>query len=133
MTSLDYDAVGFDPPAPAVEVEVSASGSRGEQTAIRMLVDSGADMTCLPKTLVETLKSHRSGSTEVLGYSRRPRIHRTIYLELKVAGKRIEDVEVLPIESDYGLLGRDILNRFDLRLDGPGLSLSILDGNSSDS
>ena len=132
MTSLEYDSTLFDPPAPAVDVEISTPGGDAERTAIRMLVDSGADMTCLPKSLVETLKSLRSGSIEVLGYSRRPRIRRTIYIDFRVAGKRIEGVEVLPIESDYGLLGRDIINKFELRLDGPGLSLSILDDNPSD-
>ena len=90
-------------------------------------------MTCLPKSLVAALKCHRSGSIEVLDYSRRPKVHRTIFIDFSVAGKRIDGVEVLPVENDYGLLGRDIINQFDLRLDGPGLSLWILDGSSSDS
>ena len=44
MSSFEYDSVGFDPPAPMIDVEISASGSRGEQTVIRMLLDSGTDM-----------------------------------------------------------------------------------------
>ena len=129
MSSFEYDSVGFDPPAPMIDVEISAPGSRGDQTVIRMLLDSGADMTCLPRSLVESLKSHRSGSIEVLGYTRRPRIRRTIYIDFRLAGKGIRDVEVLPVESEYGLLGRDIMNNFDIRLDGPRLSLSFLDGS----
>ena len=82
-------------------------------------------MTCLPRSVIETLKSLRSSSIEVLGYTRVPTIRRTSFLDLDVKGQIFKNIETLPIDSDYGLLGRDVLNQLILRLDGPALIWSI--------
>lgn len=125
-----YDDVGFRPPAPVVEAEVRAPAwEKHRSAAVRMILDSGADITCLPATQPAVEDSSLEGVVTVYGYTRRPQVRRTRFVDLIVAGRELRNVEVLPISDDVGLIGRDVLNRLRLQLDGPGLVWLVLDEN----
>ena len=67
-----YDEIDFRPPAPTIEIRVVSSDSEALADTVRMQLDSGADMTCLPRNL-ETVRSSRiSGSVRVNGYTTTP-------------------------------------------------------------
>jgi hypothetical protein len=122
-----YNSIDFYPPAPSIDVEVSVAGKRGKKKVVPMLLDLGADMTCLPQDIMTSMGKLRGGSIEVYGYSRRPTIQETGFFDFKLTDQEFDEIEVLPARSDYGLLGRDILNQLILRLDGPRLLWSILE------
>ena len=50
-----YDAANFDPPAPVATVTLRKVGSEATAADVVMLVDSGADVTLLPRAVVERI------------------------------------------------------------------------------
>jgi hypothetical protein len=50
-----YDASGFDPPAPVARMVLRNPHSGGTVSDVPLLLDTGADVTLLPRTAVERL------------------------------------------------------------------------------
>ncbi len=50
-----YDSSHFDPPAPIVQVTLHAPESGATISDVSLLLDTGADVTLLPRTAVERL------------------------------------------------------------------------------
>ena len=50
-----YDAAQFDPPAPLAQVTLRNPDSMVIQSNVLMLLDSGADVTLIPRTAVDLL------------------------------------------------------------------------------
>ncbi len=51
----EYDAVAFDPPAPIAMAEVRALLNTSAIADVPLLIDTGADVTLLPRAVVERL------------------------------------------------------------------------------
>jgi hypothetical protein len=120
-----YDSDGFDPPAAVLEAVLVFS--KKLRASIRMQIDSGADLTCIPSHLVPTSRPIRFGITYVSGYDGAITKRKTVFVSILFGEHRFENIEVLPIESRTGLLGRDLLNALEVTLDGPARSL-LIDG-----
>lgn len=52
----EYDAENFDPPAPVVYVILRNPATGASLQNVPMLIDTGADVTVLPRTYVEQLE-----------------------------------------------------------------------------
>jgi len=118
-----YDR-SFHPPAPAFEATVHAPDGRSR--TIRAKLDTAADVSGLPRDLVDELAlppARRVTTSTFRGEPVQARLHRG---DLVVAGRRFAQVEWLPIGRPYALLGRDVLNDLVLRLDGPSLVTEVL-------
>jgi hypothetical protein len=50
-----YDAERFDPPAPLAQVTLRDPDNRVTQQDVPMLLDSGADVTLIPRATVDSL------------------------------------------------------------------------------
>ena len=50
-----YDATHFDPPAPVARVTLRAGDSGATASDVPLLLDTGADVPLLPRTIVERL------------------------------------------------------------------------------
>jgi len=90
-----------------------------------MLVDTGADITTLPRKLVAELRLLQFSEVLVSGFDESPRLCDTYLVKLRINEWQIGDAEVVLEDDSYGLLGRDILNQCLITLDGPGLKLMI--------
>lgn len=106
----------FVPPAPVLAVRVSApSGTAG--VALVLLVDTGADLSMLPESTAAALALPVVSSVRlqgVTGVAQSVRVHAA---KFELAGKtRLVEVACLGEEA---LIGRDILNAFVMKLDGP--------------
>ena len=110
----------YYPPMPAIEVALGAPGAGFSLGPLPTIIDTGADITTVPREYLVRL-----GAPVVAGgYLRSPwgERHRVkIYeVNVRVAGHDIYEVEVA---SEPGgrelLLGRNVLNRLNLQLDGP--------------
>jgi predicted aspartyl protease len=111
-----------DPPAPVVPVRVSRPLG-DEAVLLSMLVDTGADCTLVPVSLVRQLKLPRIdviGLTGIGGTRRSSTVHAAA---IEVGKLRLV-VRVVAF-TDEAILGRDVLNDAVVRLDGPGLNISI--------
>src|SRR5262245_50842323 len=65
-----YDAVLFTPPAPVARVTLRRSGTSTTIEQVPMLVDSGADVTLVPKMFIETIgvSATEESSYELMGF-----------------------------------------------------------------
>lgn len=50
-----YDAANFDPPAPVTSVTLRKVGDEATASGVVLLIDSGADVTLLPRMAVERI------------------------------------------------------------------------------
>jgi hypothetical protein len=115
-----------NPPAPFVHVHLSAplSGSRGLELPAQ--IDTGADVTVVPESVVKLLALVQLDEKVVAGFGGLRSIVPTYLLRLHIESESDFLVEVLTSGGEtHVLLGRDVINRFRVRLDGPGGLLEI--------
>jgi len=117
------------PPAPFLLVNILKPGTTAEGIAEQPAqVDSAADRTILPVSLIEQLDLSPSGSSVFSGlggYEVELQLYR---VEIVVAQLRPREIEVAAHPDEpLILLGRDFLNQFRIFLDGPGQRLHIVD------
>ena len=115
-----YDASHFNPPAPVARVTLRNPSSGVAISEVVLLVDSGADVTLLPRQAVEGLGIPAIGGQgyELAGFDGRKSFAPAAILDM-IFLKRIFRGQYLLVEDERGILGRDILNHIALLLDGP--------------
>ena len=119
-----YDGGRFSPPAPVALVTLQNPETGKEMSEVPMLIDSGADISMVPQRAVAELAVDASADQfEILGVEGLSTFAKVVWLELLFLGRKFRG-EFLITESEYGILGRNILNRVPLLLDGPNLSWS---------
>jgi predicted aspartyl protease len=112
----------FRPPAPVLAVRVAAPG-REPAVGLQALVDTGADLSVIPRSTVDALALPQVSSTRiqgVTGVAESAPVHAAM---LQIAGAP-ELVEVVAW-GDEAILGRNVLNRYVLELDGPRETLTL--------
>jgi len=119
-----YNHTRLGPPAPVVPVTVTSSSDAGTEATRVGLVDTGAEVTLLPHTLLDSLGAKPAGLCHILGVNRTvigpfP----TYYLHVELAGVRTF-IKVVG-GGDEVILGRNLLNDFKMELDGPAQTLTV--------
>lgn len=125
----------FYPPAPTCKITVSVSTNFGnligttdeKKVEFKVLLDTGADMSCIPSAKIDELEDDLDMD---LPYGNIPTrdFHGKRFL-LRVFDLRIlaqntycfeeEKIQFAEINSNVGILGRDVLNKHRIVLDGP--------------
>ena len=115
-----FDAAGFDPPAPVAEVELRNAQSGVSVSGVRLLIDTGADVTLVPRQSVEQLGivAEPGEGMELLSFDGSRSIAPIATLDIAFLS-RVFRGRYLLVERDIGILGRDVLNHVRLLLDGP--------------
>ena len=115
-----YDATHFDPPAPVAQVILRNPHSGATVSNVLLLLDTGADITLLPRTAVEQLGVPLLAGQryELMGFDGSKSFAPVVILDLLFL-KRAFRGRYLVLEEERGILGRDILNHVILLLDGP--------------
>ncbi|MGA2060188.1 MAG: retropepsin-like aspartic protease [Thermoguttaceae bacterium] len=118
----DYDGKQFDPPAPVAIVTIRTLDRSHSRSDVAMLIDSGADVTLIPKACAENLELE--GATEVglhlQGFDGGTIAVKVVEAELVFLGRNFHGHFPL-IHGECGILGRNVLNNLSLVLDGPRL------------
>ena len=117
---------GYWPPFPTLPIVLQVEDLRlGPFTA---LLDTGADITLITTDLLEQVGAAESGPAKV-----RSHFGERLPAQLYLVGIQVQKI-VLPgvyvIGDDVGkemLLGRDVLNKLALFLDGPAQQTDVLD------
>ena len=116
----NYDASSFDPPAPVARVTLRHPHNGAMVSDVPLLLDTGADVTLLPRTVVERLGVPLLADQqyELMGFDGSTSFAPVVMLDMLFLRRAFRG-QYLLIEADRGILGRDILNHVTLLLDGP--------------
>lgn len=111
----------FGPPAPVLEIFLSSPGvAASPPTPVEALIDSGADITVIPRKFIEQLQLKLVDQVLAVGYegvtSDKPADVYSVKVFIRDVGDYI--VRVISSNDDYALIGRDIINSWDLFLCG---------------
>ncbi len=115
------------PPAPAFDIYLAAPDSYNWQGPFSALLDSGADVTIVPMSVVAELRVPAIDEIALISQWRDRHVMRLFQVDLKIADQLLPAIDVVSDRwSKEILLGRNVLNRLDLRLEGPRLRTHIL-------
>lgn len=118
--SYPYNNNSYDPPAPVLPITIRVPGNSINQ----VVIDTGADITCLPGALIKALHAEQASSYNVLGINEMPIGPADSYfLEFEIASTKLMS-EVIAIGNET-ILGRNLINEFTLNLNGPAQKLII--------
>lgn len=114
------------PPAPFVHVTLQHPEREVALPDVPAQIDTAADMTVLPAGLVEQLQLVQLDAIPVVAFGAVRRIVPTFLVSLALRGQALVVTEVLSdAEEPHVLLGRDLVNRYRVVLDGPRGVLEI--------
>ncbi|MGQ0603677.1 MAG: retroviral-like aspartic protease family protein [Anaerolineales bacterium] len=115
-----------EPPAPFLDIQIEHPTQPQRVAQLYAKVDTGADISVIPLSVAQALGLEVAGEVSAMGFNRQVNTY-TVYITRLIfpSGQRAH-VHVLATVSDETVLGRDVLNHFRLLLDGPALTLEIL-------
>ncbi len=113
------------PPAPFIDIVVRHPKYSAQAAQIRAKIDTAADISVIPITLVAQLGLPIASKLIVKGYDNVPTPISTYSIFLEVANVRFNTLEVIVSSRSYVLLGRDVLNHFYIHLNGPKLTFDL--------
>lgn len=103
-----YDNQRYNPPAPVLPIIVHIPGDSTRLVKINALVDTGADITCLPKALIHALRAEPASSYDIFGIDG---VFigsvESYFLEFEIEAT-IKLVEIIPV-GDEPILGRNLV------------------------
>lgn len=117
---LDYEVLHFDPPAPVARVILRHLDSGDRISDVQILLDTGADITLLPRGAVERLGVLPLDNLryELAGFDGSKSFAPVVVIDMIFLNRAFRGRYLL-IEEERGILGRDILNHVALLFDGP--------------
>jgi len=121
-----YDS-GFSPPAPVADVIVVHPVTGATSGALHGKLDSGADVTVIPDRLVAQLGMTPKGHVWTRGYDGTYSWRPVYYVRLTVEGYDLSAVRCIATDRADVLLGRNVLNRFIITLDGKNQTFELKD------
>jgi predicted aspartyl protease len=120
-----YDE-SYVPPAPALDIVLAAPGEPFLVGPIPGLIDTGADTSIVPSRFLDLLPVQIDSQRLLRGYGGIRRSVDVYIVDVGIGTQRFPGVEIVAddIESDV-IIGRNVLNRLRITLDGPGRGTDV--------
>ncbi len=117
----------YFPPIPCLDLILRAPDSSQSQGHVRAMIDTGADITLVPQALLDQisapevdevrLRSHWGEATTVITY----------LVDIQLGADLLPGVEVVgDMHGERVLLGRNVINKLLLLIDGPRQHTELL-------
>lgn len=108
------------PPAPIAHVALRNLETGALVADVAMLIDSGADITLVPRASADRLGVAVSAGAayELIAFDGTRSVATSVKLDLHFLNRAFSG-RFLLVDQDHGILGRDVLNHLRLLLDGP--------------
>lgn len=116
----------YNPPAPALALRFTRPLST-QSIEIQAKLDTGADITVLPQSVINELRLIPAGRISVFSFNGREELKYAYFVDLSFHNFRFSMVEVIGARRHDVLLGRDVLNLMKTTLNGKDLSFDLLD------
>lgn len=119
MALYEYDS-SYAPPAPVCPIRIGVAGHEPTFGPLPALLDTGADISVVPLPLLQRIGAQQIGQGRARGVWQSARDVDVYVISLTVEGLHWRALRVVTNqENDELILGRQILNRLKLLLDGP--------------
>jgi predicted aspartyl protease len=108
-------------PRPELSVRVRNPQRRGDSNSlvsIDAFIDSGADMTCIPQSTLQNLGNLPKGHVTVQGINDKRKVT-TYFVDIEIVDDELLRIEVVAAPHSKAVIGRDILNKYKVVLNGP--------------
>ena len=118
-----YDRIHDDLPAPVVDIIVKPrpASSRQVSEKVRALLDSGADATMLPESLLARIGAIRIDRRRSRGVYGQARMVSVYLVDIQIGRLVVPLIRAIGLsDNDEPLIGRDVLNHLIVTLDGIG-------------
>jgi predicted aspartyl protease len=114
------------PPAPFVHVSLRPPYEGPVAVEVPAQIDTAADLSVIPARFVEELQLVPLDSVSTLGFGGHLLTLPTYLVEVQIRALDPITVKVVASPDEpYALLGRDVLNKHTILLDGPNLVLEV--------
>ncbi len=119
MTAIPYNTM-YDPPAPICDITLETV--EGARVTLAALIDTGADATLIPIPHLLGIGARRVFEMGLRSQWGERRIVYLYLVDVYISGVTLPGVYVVGDDrGDEVILGRDVLNRLRVTLDGPAL------------
>lgn len=125
MKEFSYDTT-CDPALPVCTITLIAKPT-GQQVELTAIVDTGADGTIIPIRYLQQIGTRRAFETGLRSQWGERRIVYLYLVDVHISGNTLPGIYV--VGDDLGkevVLGRNVLNRLRLLLDGPARLMQLL-------
>lgn len=128
VLTFEYDSA-YEPAAPFVDIEVDGYNNALGKRTLWAMVDSGADATMLPLSILEAVGATYKESMWMRGTAG-GRVEVDLYLvAIQIGSNLIRGLHVIGIpNSAKAIIGRDVLNQLVVTLNGhAGMTEIVVD------
>lgn len=124
--SKSYNSRDFDPAMPVVEIDLLAPVQNGVVSRLTALVDTGADASMLPIDVLQRVNARFIKTRQMRGVTGAAVGVDTYLVTLQLGNDEIPGIVAVAMSpGSEPIIGRDVLNQLQIRLNGPAQELWI--------
>lgn len=126
MSEVPY-AEAYTPPAPILPIAFSAPEASARTPPVPGFVDTRADATIVPLGQLESINARATVEMSLRSYWGEARVVTLSIVDVHLSGVTLPGIEVVgDDQASEVVIGRDVLNRLHLSLDGLRRRTSLL-------
>ncbi len=120
----------FFPPAPVIMIKLVTRETNLSTADLAALIDTGADASFAPLSVLESIQAGVGKVYHARSMWGERRSFPSFIVDIQITGTTLPGLVMLGHEGDEIILGRDVLNRLWIGLDGPAQIAEVAEKRS---